>query len=267
MNRDQRLKLIKQAVFADGVKKTEQARIRRLLTMITLCSGPDGGSSHPRIDTLAERLDVNRRTIQRWCRLAEELGVLVIDPRFGGSGGGNKSNEYGISWRRLLASAERPIGFDSTSQASRLRVAQAGDGDGVERGDNLSPRGRQRVTPGRQSVTPRGRQSVTPQGRQNVTPLVTSNNSISAPGSDDPAAADAAGPPAGDPGGDPGGGDLAEFDALPREAQLQWVADSLPFAFRSFKSGVAVDQIRKLIARKLREQKSRQAGIDAAATG
>lgn len=137
------------------MRKTQAKALRELLRLLALCSNAEGTNCCPKVGTLAQRLDVSEKTVQRYCRLAEQCGLLTIVERFGGNGGGRRSNQYDVNW-----------------QALRHPVKLSGGGrqvDGATRqSDGASPRQVDGASP-----------------RQNDGALVISNYSTSAPGRSD----------------------------------------------------------------------------------
>lgn len=81
-----------------GIGVRSWRTIRELLRQIEFCS--TRGGCFVRVEVLASRMGVVKRTVQRARRVAEEAGLLSVDDQRKGHNG-QRSNEWQVNWCRL----------------------------------------------------------------------------------------------------------------------------------------------------------------------
>lgn len=108
-----KIRSLEHAVEAQHLGPVRLSRVIELLVRIVLCSGADLSVSHARVNSLGAAIDgrhrVGEKTIRRWVKDAEELGVLAVD-RPSQRYGGHISNKWEIKIDRLTTMTREVMG-------------------------------------------------------------------------------------------------------------------------------------------------------------
>lgn len=141
----------------------------------------ENGHCYPAVSTIANRLHLSRRTVQRHMRDLEALGYLVRHFQYRIKGGGNASNSYTLQYPEISADSSLPPngGYDpSAKEANRASEAPKANANGATPSVTASDENRNAsVTLAPHGATP----SVTPPATSSVTPGATPSVTLTIP--------------------------------------------------------------------------------------
>ena len=142
LEQESRLRLIGQVerlqiLDADGkpMGHRQWRTVRELCRQIEFCGG--SGSNWARVSTLAARMGVEKRTVQRARRAAEHWGLLSVTERWGACG--QRTNQWSVNFDRLFAAVRRQLALKSGKNRPQLHGTQPVRDQLSPPGDKLSP--------------------------------------------------------------------------------------------------------------------------------